>query len=366
MRRIYSLLYCMLLLPFALTAKETKADGVIEADENIIFYSTAAYRNVETGTWYVPVRGRVYEPADSTIRLKAIKYALSKKYGLSVTDETDSLFEYRVNLLLTDNERGKSVRIRLANSEYLLPETAADGSFSHIITLTDKAVGEASENGIIRYEAILSERDRRKFTGYSFTVEPQGLSVISDIDDTIKISSVLKRKELLESTFYKNFQAVDGMSHYYRLLAARGASFHFVSSSPWQLYEPLHHFLEENSFPPGTFHLKDFRFKDKTLLNLFKDGDVTKPPLIRAVLQKFPGRKFILIGDSGEKDPEVYAEIMKEFPDQIESCLIRNVTAITRDDPRLKTAFKGVPDNKWQLFEDGEDLLDSDIAVQSF
>jgi phosphatidate phosphatase APP1 len=99
-----------------------------------------------------------------------------------------------------------------------------------------------------------------------------------------------------------------------------------VSASPWQLYIPLAEFLGKAGFPAGTFHMKDFRVKDRTFLALFADPQAYKLRVITPILERFPERKFILVGDSGEKDPEIYGILARRFPRQIVAVLIRNVT----------------------------------------
>src|SRR5262249_49507207 len=151
------------------------------------------------------------------------------------------------------------------------------------------------------------------------------------IDDTVKITHVLDRRSMLESTFYKQFEAADGMPAAYQRLAASGAAFHYVSSSPWHLSEPLLDFLAGSGLPLSSIALKQVRLKDADILNIFKPARETKPPEIEAILTNYPRRRFILIGDSGEDDPEVYAETLLRHPAQIARIYIRNVTSGHRD-----------------------------------
>jgi phosphatidate phosphatase APP1 len=176
--------------------------------------------------------------------------------------------------------------------------------------------------------------------------------VVSDIDDTVKVSEVHDRTALLDNTFFQDFRPVPGMAVKYAEWARQGASFHFVSSSPWQLYEPLQEFLAAARFPPAVLHLKSVRFKDETLLDLFKPGTETKPKQIAPILRDFPSRHFVLVGDSGEQDPEVYAALLKEHPEQILRAYMRNVTNATPADARFGPLFAGVPREKWALFTD--------------
>jgi phosphatidate phosphatase APP1 len=128
--------------------------------------------------------------------------------------------------------------------------------------------------------------------------------------------------------------------------------FHFVSSSPWQLYEPLREFLDDAGFPPAGINLKAVRFRDETLFDLFKKGTETKPGIIEGILETYSGRQFILVGDSGEQDPEVYAELIRNYPDQVLKVYIRNVTEESADNDRFTAVFEDIDASDWTLFED--------------
>jgi phosphatidate phosphatase APP1 len=94
-----------------------------------------------------------------------------------------------------------------------------------------------------------------------------------------------------------------------------------------------------------------------SLLNFFKSSLGTKVPIIEDLINRFPKRKFILVGDSGEHDPEVYGVIGRDFidrelPDHLLHIFIRDVTPDSDKIERFKKAFKGIPENKWTVFND--------------
>ncbi len=198
--------------------------------------------------------------------------------------------------------------------------------------------------------------DARIYTGQVKLVKPQGVSIISDIDDTIKISDVTDRKQLLYNTFYKDIKLVPGMAEKYQHWLQADGALHFVSSSPWQLYPVLTTAIEKAGFPVADYALKTFRFRDSSLLNLFVKSTETKPPQIKQILQRYPERTFILVGDSGEFDPEIYAKIKQQFPQQIKQILIRNVTNETADNLRFQALFKDAEPGTWQLFTTAKEI----------
>ena len=342
----------------------------IKSDERIVFFDTAAYRVAATaeasaaggnggGDWVVPVHGWIYEPEDSTVRKKAIEAALKARFDLRVSAEARGIFDRRVNLFLSDNERGKRIGIRFAGDDKTHAALASEpnGHFRVEIRLSDEHLRRLGKDGVLAYEAVTRAGLRTEYHGRVHVPAAEGVVVVSDIDDTIKLTEVTERKRLIERTFLEEFQAVPGMAQTYQEWAAKRATFHFVSSSPWQLYEPLREFTEREGFPGATFHLKSVRFRDTTFFDLFKKGSETKPLAIRPILERYPEQKFILVGDSGEEDPEVYAGIYREFPGRVLRIFIRNVTKARRDDERFAKVFEGIDDAAWVLFEDPKELV---------
>jgi phosphatidate phosphatase APP1 len=333
----------------------------IQQDEHVVFFHTSGWLDEARQEWHLPVHGWVYEPEDSTSRKALFAEILDDQFELAPTDETEANFTRRVNLLIADNERDKTIVISLAGRSYVLPASSENGHFMTTLVLPVDEAEKFEVNGLIGYLAVAAESDTRTFTGEIRLVDPAGLSIISDIDDTVKITGVTERKRLLEHTFLLDFTAAPGMAKLYDEWSGDDVSFHFVSSSPWQLYSPLREFLDASGFPWATFNLKAFRFRDETLLNLFKKGTETKPVEIEAILATYPGRKFVLVGDSGEQDPEVYAQLLRKHPHQILQVLIRNVTDETADNERFSTVFESIEPDRWVLFDDPQSLALPDL-----
>jgi len=333
----------------------------IKADEQLVFFNTAAWLNPEQTHWQIPIHAWIYEPAHSMVRQGIFAALLESNYELKVTAETAAAFLQRSNLLLADNERGKRLVIRLAGQDHELPLSTENGQVYALLQLPVAAVNAVSDQGWLHFFALTQAQDQRRFEGDVQLVAGPGISVISDIDDTIKVTNVSDHRQLFDNTFFRDFRAVEGMPELYRSLAVGGARLHFVSSSPWQLYDPLAEFIETAGFPWATLDLKVVRFRDETLLNFFKKGTETKPAQIEPILQSYPERKFVLIGDSGEQDPEVYGDITRRYPAQIQMVLIRNADDSNAGDQRYKIAFEGIPRGRWQLFDDPADISAGDL-----
>ncbi|CEP19894.1 hypothetical protein [Parasitella parasitica] len=155
-------------------------------------------------------------------------------------------------------------------------------------------------------------------------IEPYGVSVISDIDDTIKDTRVLSgARTVLSNTFFNPTRAVPGMADAYLQWYNQGASYHYVSNSPYQLVHMLHQFINNHQFPPGSFHLRP---STGIISKLVQESGRSKRKSICKILRDFPRRKFVLVGDSGEIDLEIYTKIAIEFPGQIIKIFIRDIT----------------------------------------
>ncbi len=332
----------------------------IAADEVVEFFRSSAWLDEGKQAWHIPIHGWIYEPEDSRVRKAAFAAIMKSEFGLVPTTETEANFSRRVNLMIADNERGKRIVISIAGQVFSIPESSVNGHFETTLILPLADIEDYANDSVITYEAVVAPHEQRKFAGEVMLLEPTGLSLISDIDDTVKISNINDRRGLLESTFLLDFAAVPGMASLYELWSAQGASFHFVSSSPWQLYVPLDEFLQDAGFPRSTLSLKAVRFRDRTLFDLFKKGTETKPATIQKILEAYPKRQFILVGDSGEHDPEVYSALFRKYPEQIRKIYIRNVSSAAANDERFSTLFAGIDENCWQLFDDAEAILPPD------
>ncbi|MCP3980716.1 MAG: DUF2183 domain-containing protein [bacterium] len=331
------------------STEESASTSEIEPDEHLVFFRTSGWFDESRQRWHLPIHGWIYEPQRSHVRKAVFARLLKEKYGLAVSAATEENFSQRVDLLVADNERGKRIVIRVGDKEYELPASAENGHFDTVLEIAPSDLS-AVEDGLLVFSAVTAPGEQRVFQGRVRLLAPVGRSIISDIDDTVKLSHVTERTRLLQQTFFDDFEPVEGMPELYRTWHERGGSVHFVSSSPWQLYHPLVAFLTGSEFPWATLSLKKVRFRDSSVQNLFKPGTETKPAAIDAILDAYPKRTFILIGDSGEQDAEVYADIARRYPDQIDTIYIRWVSDDPVDSSRFEATFTGLDPGKWKLF----------------
>lgn len=144
--------------------------------------------------------------------------------------------------------------------------------------------------------------------------------IISDVDDTILQTGVQRALRMVVQTFTGSAltrTSFPGAPELYQDLAADVNPVFYISSSPWNLHAFLLAFLRHRGFPLGPVLLRD-------LLG-GRAGREQKHERIREVLDLHPDLSFVLLGDSGEHDPQIYADIVREHPDRVLAVYIREV-----------------------------------------
>jgi phosphatidate phosphatase APP1 len=157
------------------------------------------------------------------------------------------------------------------------------------------------------------------------------LGVISDIDDTVVETGVTRRLAMARTVFLGNARTrlpFAGVAAFYEALCrgSRGDCDNpvfFVSNSPWNMYDLLIEFMELQKIPRGPLLLRDLGLDRGKLFR--GDGAEHKLGCIRPILDLYPALKFILIGDSGERDPEIYRQVVREYPRRILAVYIRRI-----------------------------------------
>jgi phosphatidate phosphatase APP1 len=170
-------------------------------------------------------------------------------------------------------------------------------------------------------------------TGWVLVPSEARVGIISDIDDTVVRSSATNVLKMAWVVLLNNAHTrlpFEGVAAFYEALqrGADGRGYNpvfYVSSSPWNVYDVLEDFLNVHGVPPGPLFLKDW---SPTVLGKHKDH---KLGIIRRLLRAYPELPFVLIGDSGEEDPEIYRQAVRDHPGRIRAIYIRDVTTKRRD-----------------------------------
>ncbi|HVH02830.1 MAG TPA: phosphatase domain-containing protein [Amaricoccus sp.] len=170
--------------------------------------------------------------------------------------------------------------------------------------------------------------------------------VVSDIDDTVMHTGVANKAKMLWRLFVQDAESrtvFPGVSHLYRALHAGGGrdeenAMLYVSRAPWGIYELLEEFFRRHAIPVGPIlFLREWGISWKHPLP--RRAVDHKRVLIEAMMQLYAGMPFVLIGDSGQHDPEVYRQVVEAFPGRIRAIYIREVTARGADRSAEVTAI---------------------------
>ena len=304
-------------------------------------FPSLGYFDEKRGCWKLLVHGRVYSteavPLGTRLLLKGLKRAMKATPEQVASD----VFQQRIGGFLTKPIARRRIVLQLGDQKLpLRRRTRGSGVFYGLLRLpkdhfpvpdAKSDLGKQPQKRrvvsirLLRPPTAANTLQPPPILGDVHLVSPRGLSIISDIDDTIKMTEATSRREMLANTFLRPFEVVEGMVELYQAWHAQGADFHYVSSSPWQLYQPLADLCMSSNFPAGSMHLRYFRIRDEMFKRWRPVRNNRKVGIIGAILKWLPKRQFVLVGDSGERDPEVYRFLAKRFPNQVVAILIRDL-----------------------------------------
>jgi hypothetical protein len=320
----------------------------LEPDEEALFLPGTA-RPTEDGRLEVDIHAWIFEREHRW----GLNTALARYLGLNLKTLSPAArlrFNQRTALFHAESEEGKLIDVVFEGTpvRVKMPPSGADGRSN--LRLVIDAPRTTAPVQWLQFHGVTGPGELlHRFRGQALIVPAQGVSIISDIDDTIKRTQVRDRREMLLNTFARRFEAAPRMAAYYRALAqAPGTRFHYLSSSPIQLYPALSDFIRSADFPAGSMHLRESTTW-RTLIPGAEDSRAHKLGVIDRLLTEFPQRRFVLVGDSGEADPEIYAQVIRAHPQRIDNIVIRDVTGEDRLSGRYRATFDGIDPVLWHI-----------------
>ena len=240
----------------------------------------------------------------------------------------------------TDEIRQAPLRLHLSDGRSFEMQTDSHGYF-----LLDQTVGNlaplVNKEGWLNYEISfdfqMKTRNRvvgnNRFPGSLLIPDGQtSYGVITDIDDTILHTGVTSymKWQVIANTLFKRADRripLQGSARLYHMLhRGRGGKetnpVFYVSHSPWNLYRYLEFFLDNHGFPKGPLLLRSMA----SVLGRRVEGHIPhKEHEILNILRTYPEKPFILIGDSGERDADIYLQVARRHPGRILAIYLRSV-----------------------------------------
>ncbi|MEO9894460.1 phosphatase domain-containing protein [Aurantibacter sp.] len=242
--------------------------------------------------------------------------------------ETDEIKHAEVKVDLGD---ARSLTTKTDNHGYYLIDEARDD-------LSELTNSEGWVNFEISYADMNLKREvlhQNRFPGEMLIpAQTSDFGVISDIDDTILhtgVVSSIKWRVLINTFFTRAIsrKPLEGTAELYHLLH-RGKSgnnanpIFYVSHSPWNLYRYLELFLQTNNFPKGPILLRSMASFGKKTEKPHKQHEILN------ILKTYPKLSFLLFGDCGEKDADIYIDVAKKYPKQVKAIYLRSVNDVRR------------------------------------
>lgn len=207
-------------------------------------------------------------------------------------------------------------------------------------------------------EARVEDSGKEVRASHDVVVPPRQASfgIISDLDDTVLHTGITSLLLAAKLTFLENAKTrkpLDGVAQLYKAFQHGTVDLpvnpiFYISSSPWNLYDLLTDFLRLNEIPPGPLLLRDLGLDQGKFIK--EKGHGHKRDKALALLDAYPDLPFVLVGDSGQEDPAIYAELAEQRSGRIRAIYIRDVdpgkdsvfdTAVRRAQERAESI--GVP-----------------------
>lgn len=194
----------------------------------------------------------------------------------------------------------------------------------------------------------------------SYLVPAKGLTVVSDIDDILRITKIYEPSEGLLNSFARPYVPWMNMPDIYANWSRSMPEFHFhyLTTTPEQVTRNYMDFILK-MYPGGSFDTRPLNFSDVS------ETLSVRKFLLEKVFQTYPERKFILVADTSNSDVmKDYPAMVSEFPNQVQCIFLRNTSATDSGDkfPYDTSGFKGIDQNKYMFFLVPDDLTNLDIA----
>lgn len=194
----------------------------------------------------------------------------------------------------------------------------------------------------------------------SYLVPTSGITIVSDIDDILRVTKIYEPAQGLLNSFAKPFVPWLNMPDIYANWSSSVPDFHFhyLTTTPEQVTRNYMDFIFK-TYPAGSFDTRPLNFSDVS------ETLSVRKFMLEKLFQTYPERKFILVADTSNSDVmKDYPAMVTEFPGQVQCIFLRNTSATDSGDkfPYDTSGFKGVDQNKYMFFLVPDDLTNLDVV----
>ncbi len=178
-------------------------------------------------------------------------------------------------------------------------------------------------------EISLSADGSEPITAPVFIVAPEvRFGILSDIDDTVMVTALPRPFLAAWNTFVLDEHArtpVTGMAVMYdRIMREHeGAPIIYLSTGAWNVAPTLTRFLSRNLYPDGSLLLTDW---GPTPERIFRSGREHKRTNLLRLAQEFPDIEWLLVGDDGQHDEDLYGDFAANHPENVRAVAIRQLS----------------------------------------
>ncbi|KAL8999800.1 MAG: hypothetical protein Q9169_001473 [Polycauliona sp. 2 TL-2023] len=237
--------------------------------------------------------------------------------------------------------------------------TTSQGDFDAFVQIESNGLADGNSTSDIQRLNVYTQGSTIG-NATSYLVPPTGLTIISDIDDILRITKIYQPKEGLLNSFARPFVAWKNMPEIYANWSRSIPDFHFhyLTTTPEQVTRNYMDFIYK-TYPGGSFDTRPLNFSDvSATLSIRKF-------LLDKIFETYPERKFILVADTSNSDVmKAYPQMAKDFPGQVQCIFLRNTSATDEGDrfPYDTSGFEDLDENTYMFFKVPDDLKGLDIS----
>ncbi|KAI0099293.1 hypothetical protein GGR51DRAFT_535546 [Nemania sp. FL0031] len=345
------------------------------------------YANWTDSGWNVRIHGNVYKQPNIT-QDKLDDLANKFLIGVDIDDlpanQQDQARNFTASIFVVQ-QGNVSVTVNFQNDVYVRPNasggvvnakggvqsidlpynTTSEGDFDAWLTLQNTTGPDGGH--LIAGNATNQIQSLNVYTNgtgignaTAYLVPPTGFTIVSDIDDILRITKIYDPKEGLLNSFARPFVPWENMPEIYANWSATIDNFHFhyLTTTPEQVTRNYMEFIYK-TYPLGSFDTRPLNFSDVSATLSIRKA------LLDKIFQTYPQRKFVLMGDTTNSDVmKDYPQLVKDYPGQVQCIFLRNTTATDSTDlfPYDTSGFEGIDQKQYMFFVHADDLRDVDIV----